>query len=252
METAETLKEKFELLSGLSDEEKTKLKEKFIATLEYVSVDQIKEVMDILEKIVGKNPITKAKEVKVLTIPVADIEKSVSFMREAGEPNIYSENIIWLGYPVVDLYKRINYCRQYNIQYKNEDGTYKEFLFKEGMFQREVNGLAPAMTDPVEEMTPLEENDTINVTVPEVEIENNPTDNEVKEPQDVNDYMQAEADLNDIESQTTTFAQIKQDLEAQLAELDALRSQSDYDNDNVYRFNDIEQETYNVGRGRAA
>ena len=249
METAETLKEKIDLL-GLSEEEREKLEEKFAPSLSYVSIDEMKAVLDVLARKGEK--ITKAREVKVLTNPASKIEKNYDFIEEAHEPNIYAGNILLLSCPVVDIFKRINYCRQYNIPYKNEDGTYKEFLFKEGMFQHEVNGLAPAMTDPVEEMTPLEENDTINVTVPEVEIENNPTDNEVKEPQDVNDYMQAEADLNDIESQTTTFAQIKQDLEAQLAELDALRSQSDYDNDNVYRFNDIEQETYNVGRGRAA
>ncbi len=224
----ETLKEKIDLLN-LSEDERKKLEEKFAASLAYVNIDEMKAVVDVLDKKGEK--VTKARDVKILTIPASKIEKNYEFIEEAHEPGIYSGNIHLLFCPVVDVFKRINFCRQYNIKYKNDDGTYKDFLFKESLFQKEVNGIAPTMDSSIEN-----EDEKINDTTH----------------QDIQDYMQAEADLDDIESQTTTFAQIKQDLEAQLAELDALRSQSEYEDDNVYRFNDIEQETYNVGRGRAA
>lgn len=248
METAETLKEKIDLL-GLSEDEREKLEEKFAPSLSYVSVDEIKAVLDVLNK-KGEN-ITKAREVKVLTNPASKIEKNYDFIEEAHEPSIYSEDLNRLNGNGVDIFKRIRYCNQFDIPYKNEDGTYKNFVFNESLFQQEINGAAPTMEAPIDDAL-LEDVEPIDVTIPEVEMTNDELDVKDEDHQETQDYMQAEADLDDIEAQTTTFAKIKQDLEAQLAELDALRSQSEYENDNVYRFNDIEQETYDVGRGRAA
>lgn len=246
----ETLKEKIDLLN-LPEDERKKLEEKFAASLAYVSIDEMKAVIDVLNR--KNEKITKARDVKVLTNPASKIEKNYDFVEEVHEPGIYSEDLNRLSGNGLDKYKRIIYCIQSGIPYKNEDGTYKDFLFKESLFQKEVNGLAPTMETPSEtsfENVLPEEAETIDIAVPEVEM---PKDEIKEEPEQVHDYMQAEADLNDIESHTTTFDDIKKDLEAQLAELDALRSQSEYENnDNVYRFNDIEQETYDVGRGRAA
>lgn len=251
----ETLKEKIDLLN-LPEDERKKLEEKFAASLAYVSIDEMKAVVDVLDQ--KDEKITKAREVKVLTNPASKIEKNYDFVEEVHEPGIYSEDLNRLNGNGLDKYKRVIYCIQYGIPYKNEDGTYKDFLFKENLFQKEVSGLAPTTETPSETSldTTLdnvlsEETEPLDVTVPEVEIPKDEIEAQDEEHEDVNDYMQAAADLDDIESQTTTFAQIKQDLEAQLAELDALRSQNEYENnDNVYRFNDIEQETYNVGRGR--
>ncbi len=253
----ETLKEKLDLLN-LSEDERAKVEEKFIASVSLVSVEEMKAVLDVLAK--KGERITKAREVKVLTNPASKIEKNYDFVEEVHEPGIYSEDLNRLSGNGLDKYKRIIYCIQYGIPYKNEDGTYKDFLFNESLFQKEVSGLAPTMDTPSEtshetalEDISMEESEPIDLVVPKVEMPKDEVEVQDKDHEDVRDYMQAEADLNDIESQTTSFEDIKKDLEAQLAELDALRSQSEYENnDNVYRFNDIEQETYDVGRGRAA
>ncbi len=244
METTDILS-KIKLV-GLSEEEEKKAIEKFPA-LAFVSTEEIIAVLDVLARKGEK--ITKARELKVLTNPVSKIEKNFDFVEEAHELGIYSEDLNRLNGNGVDIFKRIRYCNQFNIPYKNEDGTYKDFIFKENLFQNEIN----------KSINTIEENNLIG-TEPEVnipEIDMNPKENaEIDlEHQDIHDYMQATSDLDDIEAKTTTFAQIKQDLEAQLAELDSLKAQNEQNNDNIYHFNDyanIEGETYNVGRGRAA
>ena len=243
----ETLKEKIDLLD-LSEDERRKLEEKFVASLAYVSTDEMRETLDVLAKKGAR--ITKAREVKVLTNPASKIEKNYDFVEEAHELGIYSEDLNRLNGNGVDIFKRIRYCNQFDIPYKNDDGTYKNFIFNESLFQREVNGTPPTMETPIDDIS-LDDVEPIDIAVPDIEIPNDEVAVD-EDHRDIQDYIHAEKDLDDIESQTTTFAQIKQDLEAQLAELDALRSQSEYENDNVYRFNDIEQETYEVGRGRAA
>lgn len=263
----ETLKEKIDLLN-LSEDERRKLEEKFAPSLSFVSIEEMKAGIDVLDKKGEK--ITKAREVKVLTNPASKIEKNYDFVEEVHEPGIYSEDLNRLSGNGLDKYKRIIYCIQSGIPYKNEDGTYKDFLFKESLFQKEVSGITPTTEMPLEASpettldTPHdvafdaalddvlpEETKPIDVTVPEVEMTEDSLEVKDEKQPEVDDYMQAEADLDDIESKTTTFDDIKKDLEAQLAELDALRSQNEYENNNnVYRFNDIEQETYDVGRGR--
>ena len=188
-------------------------------------------------------------------------------MREAGEPNIYSENIIWLGYPVVDLYKKINYCKQYKIPYKNEDGTYKSFIFKESLFQKEVNGSALSKDNSLEENNI----EPIDANVPDVEMTKPSSDNDNTEYQDIQDYMAAaEKDLDDIEV-TTSFKEIADNLngiyndysekigEALDGALDGIDAH-EYD-DSVYHFGDdlgtpmpetydLSKDEVNSGRGR--
>ena len=244
-----TLKEKLDLLS-LPEEEQKKAEEKFLASLEYVTDEEIIDILDVLAEKGIK--ITRAREIKIVTNPVSKIKKNFDFIEEAHEPGIYSEDLNRLNSNGVDIFKRIRYCLLFNIPYKNEDGTYKDFIFKESLFQSEINNSDIKTESATIETDTLDDSVSDDVTIPEIDMDETEPINDDVEHQDIQEYMQAKSDLDNIEAQTTTFAQIKQDLEAQLAELDALRSQTDYDNDNVYRFNDIEQETYDVGRGRAA
>lgn len=235
----ETIKEKIDLL-GLPEDERVKLEEKFAPSLAYVSIDGMKAVIDVLNR--KNEKITKARDVKVLTNPASKIEKNYEFIEEAHEPDIYVGNIHAHNCQVIDILKRINFCKQYNISYRNEDGTYKDFLFKESLFQKEVKELDSTMEASLDNVLP-EETEPIDVTVPEVEMTDTYAQAGDSEHQDIEEYMaDAEKELDDIEEATTTFediakrldeqkAALSEKLNAQLASIDA----QEYE-DNVYHF----------------
>ena len=266
METAETLKEKIDLL-GLPEDERKKLEEKFSSSLSYVSIAEIKAVSDVLHKKGEK--ITKASEVKVLTNPASKIEKNYDFIEEAHEPGIYVGNIHGHNSHVIDILKRINFCKQYNIPYKNEDGTYKDFLFKEKLFQKIVNAQTHTIDTSAEIDIPLEnDNDSLEVNVPEINTIDSYNESEDTEHQDIKEYMaDAEKELDNIEEATTTFEDIAKRLDEQKAELSAkLNAQlasidaQEYE-DSVYHFGedlgtpmpetyDLYENEVSSGRGR--
>lgn len=138
-----TLIEKLSLLN-LDKKEETKARQKFLATFSLISEDELKERLEFLR---SKNVvITKAKEIRILAIPVEELAKKFTILSEIHETDLYVSEPSALSLNVIDIYKKIKYCIQNNIEYKweTENNTYKyadflksEIKWKEFLNQRE-------------------------------------------------------------------------------------------------------------------
>ncbi len=128
------LTEKLNLLN-LPEEEKKKAY-KFYADLALVSDEQLNDNVTYL-KAQGVE-IAKARDIKVLCNSKEELAKKFSILHEIGETDIFVQNPKLLNHNVIDIYKRINYCKQENIEYKDENG-YKNFLFSEDKFKELYN-----------------------------------------------------------------------------------------------------------------
>lgn len=114
-----TLIEKLSLLN-LDKKEEIKARQKFLATFSLITEDELKERLEFLR---SKNVlITKAKEIKVLAIPVEELAKKFSILDEIHETELYVSEPSTLSLNVIDIYKKIKYCIQNNIEYKWEVG----------------------------------------------------------------------------------------------------------------------------------
>lgn len=138
-----TLIEKLSLLN-LDKKEEVKARQKFLATFSLVSENELKERLEFLR---SKNIlITKVKEIKVLAIPVEELAKKYTILSEIHETELYVSEPSALLLNVIDIYKKIKYCIQNNIEYKweTEKNTYRyadflksEIKWKEFLSQRE-------------------------------------------------------------------------------------------------------------------
>ena len=105
-------------LLNFDEKEEKKVREKFIATLSLISEEEMKERLDFLR---SRNVIlTKAKEVRILVVPIDELIKKFSILNEIHETDLYVSDPITLSLNVIDIYKRIKYCIQNNIEYKWE------------------------------------------------------------------------------------------------------------------------------------
>lgn len=238
------LNEKLDLLN-FSDEEKAKAKEKFLATLALVSEEEIIEVRDYL-----KNPgvvITKARELKVLANPKKEIVQKLSILSEIHEENIYKQDPTKLNMNAIDIYKRIQWCKQNGVTYMKDDGTYESFLFSESAWQKKFNKELVNITE-LETIKPTEDIVTVEPVIdPIINIADSiePVSSNLTDHIDIREYMKANDDIVELEAKTTNFAEIRKELEGQLAELDGLKNMSFGDE---ISFNDLEPETYGMGR----
>lgn len=241
------LKAKLDLLS-LSDEERAKAQEKFLATLALVSEDELREVIGYLSS--QGVQISRAREIKVLGDTKAEIAKKFSILGEIHEEGIYIQDPTQIPRNAIDIYKKIKYCIQNGRTYKREDGTYEPFLFSEAAWQAEFNRESTIVTE-VSAVKPL--NDTIvtvePVVAPELDLGEPvvPVSTIVEDTDhiDIGEYMKATDDVAELEAKTTNFAAIRKELEGQLAELDALKSMNFSDE---ISFTDLEPESYGMGR----
>ncbi len=231
------LKEKLELFN-FSEEERRRAIEKHAVSLSLVSTEEIK---DILKFLTSKNvTITKAHELTIFGNGLAEIEKKFAILEEIHESDIYRQNPSMINRNVIDIYKKINYCIQIGKPYKKEDGTYEPFLFSSKAWQQEFN----------KDMT-VDNKETLNkeiITVePAIQNEADTINNNIV---DINEYRKAHEDMEKIEAEKTSFNAIRADLERELAELDSLKNMN---NDMGYvGINDIPDEQFEIGRGRAA
>lgn len=241
-----TLNDKLDLLM-LSKEERTKAESKFLASVAFLSTDTLKYLNE--QGIVIK----RAKDIKVATNSQEEVAKKLSILGEIHETQIYEQDPGKLNYNVIDIYKKIQYCKQIGIPYKKEDGTYESFLFSEALWQQVTSRkvepvVAPPVFTPVEEeMVTLEPEITPEAIAPILEEEAIKPIVDEKHI-DIKDYMAADKDMEALEAKTTNFATIREELEGQLAELDALRNM---DFGEEISFSDIEPESFGFG-GRVA
>ena len=262
-----TLKEKLDLLN-LSEKEQRIVENKLIGVLNFVGTDE-----DFNDKLIYLKSqgikITKAKELRVLTLQINDLTRNFSVLAEIHETEIYKQNPLRLVLNPVDIYKRINYCKQNQIKYIKDDGSYAEFLFKESLWREELNKKSDNFEAEKESII----NDDLVTVEPVFNINSEPVVEEtfnaesiepIKEEVndihvDINEYINnASNDIDELEAKTTSFAAIKDDLQAMKERLSQeLESTEDLNtsNDNVIGFDqwNFEPETYDMnGMGRTA
>jgi len=129
------MKEKIALLN-LSEAEKAKLP-KFMASLAFVSADEIRETQAFLKTM--DIIITTAHQASVLTNPLEELKRKISILEEVHVSDIYVQKPLMLNKNAIEIYKKVNYCIQNNISYKKDDGTYELFLFSEKEWQKRFN-----------------------------------------------------------------------------------------------------------------
>ena len=260
-----TLIEKLSLFKDLSDEEKVKITNKFLADLSLMDEDKISNILNYLDS--QRVHITKAKDIKVSLIPVEELIKKFDILSELHEVDLYRQIPETLCHNVIDIYRRIKYCQQYKISYKTMDGLYEKFIYDEGEWQKvpknelknqSISSESQLIEDNLVSIVPSIES-VEDVTVPI--LDNNKSDNDLIGSNltledtvpilgDVkldNDFSNdnvipistefVEEPINEIETETTNFADIRKQLQEQLKEYD-----------NVISFDDIESETYEMRR----
>jgi len=204
------ISEKLDML-GLSPAERKKAQEKFLATLALISVEELKEVLEFLAShgIYIKN----AREIKVLANSKEEISKKYNILEEVKEVGLYKNDPAKINYNVIDVYKKIQYCKQMNIPYKKEDGTYEKFLFNEGLWQEVVAKEASLIVStPV---TPVVEEEIISVD-PIVSTPVEPVKEEADDKyMDIQEYIASSLEEEPVEEKTTTFDVITSELEEQ-------------------------------------
>ena len=251
------LEGKLDLLN-LSEKERKKAEGKFLATLALSNTEEIKDIIAYL-KAQGVE-LTKAREIKVLGNSKDEIAKKFNILNEINETEIYIQDPTAINKNVIDIYKRLNYCKQSGVPYKDEDGIYKACLFSEEEFKKEFS------KDEIRDVEVTVSEPQIQVQVPEesspvIDFTEDFTYDSVEEPEkiyeteniDLSAFMDINSDINDLEQHTTSFANLKEELndesikdelESQLAQLESLRTQS-FDEIN---FNDIQPESFGMGR----
>lgn len=194
------INEKLALLN-LSNEERKKVEDKFLATLSLVSIEELKNVLGLLQE--NGIYITKAREVKVLGNTKEEISKKFSILNELGEISLYKQDPTKINFNVIDVYKKVKYCKQVGISYKKEDGTYEDFLFNEVLWQQKVN-----MEEVNTQSYPKVEEEIITMA-PEVA----PVQDDKYT--DINEYMKMDTERVIEEAKPTTFDVIQNELETQ-------------------------------------
>lgn len=194
------INEKLALLN-LSNEERKKVEDKFLATLSLVSIEELKNVLGLLQE--NGIYITKAREIKVLGNTKEEISKKFSILNELGEISLYKQDPTKINFNVIDVYKKVKYCKQVGISYKKEDGTYEDFLFNEMLWQQKVN-----MEEVNTQSYPKVEEEIITMA-PEVA----PVQDEKYT--DINEYMKMDTERVIEEAKPTTFDVIQNELETQ-------------------------------------
>lgn len=198
------INEKLTLLN-LSQEEREKVEEKFLVTLALISFEELQEIINLLQT--NGIYISRAREIKVLGNTKEEIIKKFNILKELGEVAIYKQDPTKINYNVIDVYKRVQYCKQIGKSYKKEDGSYEKFLFDDSLWQQ--------ITVKQEETTPTynQSEEEIVTMVPESAPQNeNVIDDKYT---DIKEYIAN--DINNVISAPTptTFDTIQDELETQ-------------------------------------
>lgn len=233
------LSKKINLFEDVFKDLSEEAKMKFIVPLRLVSYEDLVKVVEFLKSL--GIVITKPSQFKTLVNSTEEIKKKVQILEEIGAIDIYLEDPNRINKNVIDIYRRIKYCKQYGITYK-KGNKYEEFLFSETAFNELINEPVPKKVEfsfiPDEE-PPIVDNPDDNL----IDLKNymdfgsdiSAIDN------GINALKSAQGELNTTEPEkTTNFDSIRDQLNAQLADLD------------VINFDDINVEQYDTGMRRVA
>lgn len=229
------LKEKLAMFN-LSPEQEKIATSKFLATLALVSEEELKEITSYLNS--QGVEITRANQIKLVGNLREEIAKKFSIIGEIHETEIYKQDPLMINRNVIDIYKKIQYCKQNGISYKKEDGTYESFLFSELEWQKVFNRESVMISEPV--VAAVLEEPKVEVSEPIV----TPVE-PIAETTPVVNFAGSETfekDTSKLDAKTQSFKKIREELAEQLAALDAIR------NNGEIGFNDIDTESFGMGR----
>lgn len=208
------LKEKLDLFTELSEEEKDKVLDKFMPTLALVDYEELERSLAYLRT--QQVYITKAREIKVLA--EENFAKKFDIMHEVNATDLYSMEPVYLIRDALDLFKKIKYCVQTGHSYRNEDGTYKSFLFDEGEWGREFSEpekIENVEVKPINVTLEKEEDksryeqvmseatkdiDTLQTKIDNFEAIRNNIESQTREETTTRDAMQSELGLDDLDN----------------------------------------------------
>lgn len=175
------MKEKIDILKsyGLNYDDISKFNKSRLEILLslIVSPEELESKLDYLRS--NGIKINKVDEVRGLVLSFKEIADKVGMLKDLGEIELYLNNPKYLTYNAFDICRRIKYCKNNNIIYKN-DGNYSDFLFDESKFEEKINNkknepftiTQPVVETPVEE-TPVVEPFAIPSTESEETFDNN-------------------------------------------------------------------------------
>lgn len=130
------MKEKIELITKNFDEKEKKKLVKFMPSLALSTLEELNDLLKLLEQ--NGILITKASQIKVTLNTIEEIQNKFSVMDQIGEKDFFQEDPTRINLNAIDVYKRLTYCKQNNIPYKNEDGSYKKFLCSSTLWKNEL------------------------------------------------------------------------------------------------------------------
>lgn len=197
------MKEKIEIITKDFEEKEKKKLDKFMASLALCTEEELKNIVSFLNK--KKVSITKASQIKVIANTLEELQNKFSVVEQAGASKIFEEDPNRLNSNVIDIYKRITYCKQNNIEFQNEDGSYKEFLFSATLWKNELE-LNNSKEEPKNEEVKVEDKPAV-----EEEAVESPSVEEAKEEQtnaeqddDVDYYEKIRAELEETRKALST------------------------------------------------
>lgn len=188
-------------------QEELKKVDKFLATLALVTIEELKDILAFLTE--NGVYLSKVREIKILANTKEELIKKFNIIKELGETSIYKQDPTRINYNVIDVYKKVQYCKQIGKAYKKEDGIYESFLFDESLWQQVANKneeITPAFTPVEEDIVTLEP----EIAPLEFREESELEDNHI----DIQEYMATER-IKEDEAKETTFDIIQDELEAQ-------------------------------------
>lgn len=252
---------------GLNEEDTKKIVERFFATLLVSTYDELVQMKKDLQKY-GIEKITPA-HIKIEANTPQDLRYKLDLMDNSGEIDLYRKDPDKINYNITSILKKVNYCKNNHKPYKDADGKYMDFLFREDSFgamaDRETPVIEPTPI-PFEPEVPVISESTYETKVPDItmsiteqlgdalkDIQPIDTMDEVKPSIEMSSYPSAmDSDLQKIEDTKTSFTELEEDMKNQLAGL-SYDVDSDYDLSSplggigIY---DIQPDSFNTGFSR--
>lgn len=128
----------------------------FLPALSKVTYNELKMMLEFLREYGVK--ITHARNIKDTVNEISRVRGGISLLEEVDAVKIYALDPSKLSHSAFDISSRIKYCQLNNMEYKNADGSYKDFIFNEKAFNLEKENFQSVSPRQVEASTPIAQN----------------------------------------------------------------------------------------------